>query len=101
MCRRTPWPWRGPGKATKPAGQRRSERRRRKRGRIMTERLKIFTGNANRALAEEICKTMKVPLGRADVGRFSDGELQVRILENVRGDDTFLVQPTSPPVNDH
>jgi len=67
----------------------------------MTERLKIFSGNANRPLAEEICQCLKVPLGKADVGRFSDGELQVRILENVRGDDTFVVQPTSPPVNDH
>ena len=47
----------------------------------MTERLKIFTGNANRALAEEICKCLNVPLGKADVGHFSDGELQIKILE--------------------
>ena len=67
----------------------------------MTERLKVFTGNANRALAEEICRSLDVPLGKAEVGHFSDGELQVRILENVRGDDTFIVQPTSPPVNDN
>jgi len=67
----------------------------------MTARLKIFTGNANRALAEEICKCLSVPLGRADVGRFSDGEMQIRILDNVRGDDTFIVQPTCPPVNDN
>ncbi|MFA5975783.1 MAG: ribose-phosphate pyrophosphokinase [Elusimicrobiota bacterium] len=67
----------------------------------MAERLKIFTGNANRALAEEICQCLKVSIGKADVGRFSDGELQVKIVENVRGDDAFVVQPTSPPVNDH
>ena len=67
----------------------------------MTERLKVFTGNANRALAEEICQCLKVPLGKADVGHFSDGELQIRILENVRGSDTYIVQPTSPPVNDN
>jgi ribose-phosphate pyrophosphokinase len=66
----------------------------------MTERLKIFTGNANPALAEEICKCLKVPLGKAEVGHFSDGELQIKILENVRGDDTYVVQPTSPPVNE-
>src|SRR4051812_11820032 len=66
----------------------------------MTERLKIFTGNANPSLAEEICKCLKVPLGKAEVGHFSDGELRVKLLENVRGDDTFVVQPTSPPVND-
>src|SRR3979409_173350 len=67
----------------------------------MTERLKIFTGNANPLLAEEICKCLNVPLGKADVGHFSDGELQVKILENVRGDDTYIVQPTSPPVNEN
>jgi ribose-phosphate pyrophosphokinase len=67
----------------------------------MTERLKIFTGNANPALAEEICKCLKVPLGKAEVGHFSDGELRVKLLENVRGDDTFVVQPTSPPVNEN
>lgn len=67
----------------------------------MTERLKIFSGNANRALADEICESLGVRLGKAEVGRFSDGELQIKISENVRGDDTFVVQPTCPPVNDH
>src|SRR5579864_6836256 len=67
----------------------------------MAEHLKVFSGNANPALAEEICRCLKVPVGKADVGRFSDGELQIKILENVRGDDTFVVQPTSPPVNDN
>jgi ribose-phosphate pyrophosphokinase len=68
---------------------------------IGSERLKIFSGNANRALAEEICRHLKVPLGGAEVGRFSDGELRVKILENVRGDDAYIIQPTCPPVNDH
>jgi ribose-phosphate pyrophosphokinase len=67
----------------------------------MSDQLKIFSGNANKALAEEICKCMKVKLGGAEVGHFSDGEMQVKILDNVRGFDTFIVQPTSPPVNDH
>jgi len=67
----------------------------------LTERFKIFSGNANRALAEEICGHLGVPLGAAEVGRFSDGELRVKISENVRGDDVFVVQPTCPPVNDH
>ena len=62
--------------------------------------LKIFTGNSNPELAKEICDTLGVPLGKATVGRFSDGEIQMRILENVRGADTFIVQPTCPPVND-
>jgi ribose-phosphate pyrophosphokinase len=63
--------------------------------------LKIFTGNANPALAKEICGCLGVPVGAATVGRFSDGEIQLRILENVRGADTYIVQPTSPPVNDN
>src|SRR5665213_3055394 len=67
----------------------------------LTERFKIFSGNANRPLAEEICNYLGVPLGAAEVGRFSDGELRVKISENVRGDDVFVVQPTCPPVNDH
>src|SRR5688572_1811467 len=66
----------------------------------MTERLKIFTGTANPQLADEICKNLGVPLGKAEVGRFSDGELRIKLLENVRGDDTYVVQPTSPPVNE-
>jgi ribose-phosphate pyrophosphokinase len=67
----------------------------------MTAHLKVFTGNANPALAQEICKYLKVSPGKAEVGHFSDGELQIRILENVRGDDAFIVQPTSPPVNNN
>ncbi len=61
----------------------------------------LFTGNANPALAQEIARHLKVPLGRAIVPRFSDAEVNVELIENVRGRDVFLVQPTCPPVNDH
>jgi ribose-phosphate pyrophosphokinase len=61
----------------------------------------IFSGNSNRSLAIEICEYLSVPLGRCEVGRFSDGEIQVEIGENVRGRDVFLIQSTSTPVNDH
>jgi ribose-phosphate pyrophosphokinase len=57
----------------------------------------LFTGNANPELAEEITRHLHVPLGRADVARFSDGEVNVEIMENVRGRDVFIVQPTCPP----
>lgn len=62
---------------------------------------KVFSGNSNPALAKRICEYLKRPLSRADVGRFSDGEIQVEIGENVRGLDTFIVQSTCPPSNDH
>ncbi|MDW8168641.1 MAG: ribose-phosphate pyrophosphokinase [Acidobacteriota bacterium] len=61
--------------------------------------MKIFSGNSNRALAEEICQYLKVPLGNAFLGRFSDGEIQFQILENVRGADVFVIQSTCPPVD--
>jgi ribose-phosphate pyrophosphokinase len=61
----------------------------------------LFTGNANPALANDIARHLKVPVGRAAVGRFSDGEVNVEIMENIRGRDVFVVQPTSPPANDH
>jgi len=67
----------------------------------MPYELKLFTGNANRALAEEIAAVLRLPLGQAQVGRFSDGEVFVQIDENVRGADVFVVQPTCPPVNDN
>ncbi len=66
----------------------------------MSYDLKLFTGNANRALAEEIAQYLHVPLGDAEVSRFSDGEVFVQVNENVRGTDVFIVQPTCPPVND-
>jgi len=66
----------------------------------MNYELKLFTGNANRALAEEIASYLNVPLGDVEVSRFSDGEVFVQVNENVRGTDVFVVQPTCPPVND-
>ncbi len=64
-------------------------------------KIKIFTGNAHPELAQEICDFLSMPLGRAYVKRFSDGETFVEIGENVRGADVFLIQPTCPPVNDN
>jgi ribose-phosphate pyrophosphokinase len=61
----------------------------------------VFTGNANPVLAQEIARHLMVPLGRAFVGHFSDGEVQVELMENVRGRDIFIVQSTCPPANDH
>ncbi|HLS82281.1 MAG TPA: ribose-phosphate diphosphokinase [Steroidobacter sp.] len=61
----------------------------------------VFTGNANPQLAHDIARHLMVPLGRAAVSRFSDSETTVELLENVRGRDVFIVQPTSPPANDH
>src|SRR5512141_1558987 len=61
--------------------------------------MKIFTGNANPGLAKEICDRMNIPLGNAVVTRFSDGEINVQIMDNVRGCDVFVVQPTANPVN--
>ena len=65
----------------------------------MTNGMKIFTGTAHRALAEEICRSLNVPLGEASVSRFSDGEGYFQILENVRGEDVFVIQPTCRPVD--
>jgi len=67
----------------------------------MPDNLKIFSGNANPAIAREICAYLKVPLGAAEVRAFSDGEVFVEIGENVRGTDVFVIQPTCTPVNDH
>ncbi|SMP51513.1 ribose-phosphate diphosphokinase [Anoxynatronum buryatiense] len=63
--------------------------------------IKIFTGNANPELAAEIASELGVPLGRALVSTFSDGEIAVNINETVRGADVYVVQPTCPPVNEH
>ncbi|HEY8142470.1 MAG TPA: ribose-phosphate pyrophosphokinase [Kofleriaceae bacterium] len=65
----------------------------------MIKSLSIFTGNSNRPIAEEICKFVEIPLGRAEVTHFSDGEIYVEINENVRGVNTFVVQSTCTPVN--
>jgi len=63
--------------------------------------MKIFSGNANRPLAEDICRHLGVPLGEALVGRFKNGETRVKIEEHVRGADVFVVQPTSSPSDHH
>ena len=63
--------------------------------------MKVFTGNANPAIAKEICEYLDMPLGAAEVKKFSDGEISVDIGENVRGTDVFVIQPTCTPVNDH
>jgi len=66
----------------------------------MAYELKLFSGNANRPLAEEIAQYLHVPVCDAEVTRFSDGEVYVQVNENVRGADVFLIQPTCPPAND-
>ncbi|HSI45677.1 MULTISPECIES: ribose-phosphate pyrophosphokinase [unclassified Methylophilus] len=60
----------------------------------------VFTGNANPVLAQEVATHLGIELGRADVGRFSDGEIMLELLENVRGRDVFVLQSTSYPTND-
>ena len=65
----------------------------------MLDKLRIFTGNSNPSLAQEISKALNIPLGNANVKKFSDGEIQVEIEENVRGMDVFIVQSTCTPVN--
>ena len=65
------------------------------------KRIKIFCGSSNKPLAEEICKFVGVPLGETRLQRFSDGEVHFQLLENVRGADVFLVQPTCYPVDQH
>lgn len=63
--------------------------------------LKIFCGTASQSLAEGICSYLNIAMGKATVGKFSDGEIHVQLHENVRGYDVFLVNSTSPPVNEH
>ena len=63
--------------------------------------VRIFSGNANLKLSQDLCRYLGISLAEAEVSHFPDGETKVRILEDVRGRDVFIVQPTSPPVNDH
>ncbi|MDX9895496.1 MAG: ribose-phosphate pyrophosphokinase [Desulfofustis sp.] len=63
--------------------------------------MKIFSGNANYSMAQEIAKHLEMTVSDADVRKFSDGEIFVEIKENVRGTDSFIIQPTCTPVNDH
>src|SRR5690242_18980989 len=65
----------------------------------VTGDIKVFSGNAHCALAEEICGHLNCDLGEASTGRFSDGEFNFQIGENVRGMDVFIVQPTCPPTD--
>ena len=62
--------------------------------------MKIFTGNANTALAKDIAAQLGLSLGKITVSKFADGEVNVMINENVRGKDIYIIQPTSPPVNE-
>ncbi len=71
-----------------------------RRSRQAHDSLMVFTGNANPRLAEETCKHLNITLGRVTVGRFSDGEVMVELLENVRGKDVFVLQSTCQPNND-
>jgi ribose-phosphate pyrophosphokinase len=64
-------------------------------------RMMVFTGNANRELAQQVVDALRLPLGNAKVGKFSDGEVTVEINENVRGKDVFIIQPTCAPTNDN
>lgn len=66
----------------------------------MATNLMVFTGNANRDLAADIARNIGVPLGRASISKFSDGEVSVELNENVRGKDVFVIQPTCAPTND-
>src|SRR5579859_3966940 len=89
------------GTATEKAKvQPKSERKPPQRGR-RDDKFKIFTGSANEALTDEVCSFLDMPRGQAHMTRFSDGEVYVQILENVRGADVFVIQPTSFPVDEH
>jgi ribose-phosphate pyrophosphokinase len=68
---------------------------------VDSQSLALFTGNANPDLAHDIARHLHIPVGRANVGRFSDGECNIELMENIRGRDVFLVQSTCPPANDH
>jgi len=68
---------------------------------VSNKKLKIFSGTANRYLAEEVCSFLNVPMGAIQVGRFPDGEINVKILESVRGTDSFIIQPVSAPANEN
>ncbi len=70
-------------------------------GHVSDGTMMVFVGNANPKLGQDIAHQLRLPLGKAQVGRFSDGEIMVEIMENVRGRDVFLVQSTCPPSNDN
>ena len=62
--------------------------------------LVVFSGNAHLKLAEDICSSLNIKLSEALVSRFSEGEIRVKIIDNVRGKDVFVIQPTCPPSNE-
>ena len=66
-----------------------------------SDRLKIFSGTAHPRLAEAICKELGHPIGKRDIKRFPDNEIDIKVNEDVRGGDVFVIQPTSPPGNEH
>ena len=68
---------------------------------MIEESMMLFTGNANRPLARAVAGHLHMPLGKASVGRFSDGEITVEIAENVRGRHAIVIQPTCAPTNDN
>src|SRR5213082_1144208 len=63
--------------------------------------MKVFSGSANGELAQRICDYIGTPLGQATISSFPDGETYVKIEENIRGRDVFIIQPTCPPTNEH
>jgi len=65
------------------------------------DNLMVFTGNANPRLAQQVARQLNIQLGKANVSKFSDGEIMVELLENVRGKDVFVLQSTCAPTNDH
>ena len=65
-----------------------------------SDTLALFAGNANLALAQDIARHLQTRLGDAEIGHFSDGECRVELMENARGRDVFVIQPTCPPTND-
>ena len=67
---------------------------------ITDDRFKVLTGTAHPELAREICSILDLPLTSTHVGRFPDGEIDIKINEDIRGGDVFLIQPTCPPVNE-
>jgi ribose-phosphate pyrophosphokinase len=85
-------------KKQQPAADPKAKQQIRTRG---EDKWKIFSGTANDALAKEVCEKLGLPLGQTRIDKFSDGETYVQILENVRGGDVFLIQPTCDPVNEH
>jgi ribose-phosphate pyrophosphokinase len=84
-----------------PGGQTKAAEKKRTPRQSENKRMKIFCGSSNLALCEEICRFVGVPVGEARLQRFSDGEVHFQLLENVRGADVFLVQPTCWPVDQH